>query len=293
MEKMKIKMGEFEDVFCPTCGSDSERRINFERNDGISFYGCIECNIEYASPRLVESALLNLYEGNSWRDQAYYENWTYEGWKKEKGKDYFLINQNVKLVKRFLNPGSSILDVGCDIGLTVKALEENRYFSEGVEVSSIGSKIAKEKTGINVHNLELNNYQSENRFDGVLLLDVLEHLKDPLDVLNECSKNLKKGGFIFIHTPHHKGLGTQYKKYLHRRGLKKDYKHFGFPAHLYSFDKKSLNKMLAKAGFKAIHFESWSKNLTRGNVNIFNYLFIKLIKKFSLSDYIVCVAKKN
>ena len=142
-------------------------------------------------------------------------------------------------------------------------------------------------------NGELHNYQADNQFDGLLLLDVLEHLKDPIKVLNDCSKNLKKGGYIFIHTPHHRGLSTQYKKYLHKKSLKKDYKHFGFPAHLYSFDKKSLNKMLYKTGFKAIHFESWSKNLTRGNVNVFNYIFVKLIKIFSLSDYIICVAKKN
>jgi SAM-dependent methyltransferase len=290
---VEIFKGELEHVFCPTCGPNAKRKIIFERQDGISFYNCKQCNIEYASPRLVERSLLNLYEGDSWRDKSYYENWTYENWKKEKGKDYFLVQENINLVKNFLKPGASILDVGCDIGLTVKALEENGYYSEGIEVSTIGSRIAKEKTGIKVHNIKLENYQSDIKFDGVFLLDVLEHLYNPMQVLNECADNLKQGGYIFLHTPHHKGLSTKYKKYLNKKGIKNDYQHFGFPEHIYAFDKKSLKEMLNKAGFDAIHFESWSNILTRGKVNIFNYIAVKLIKIFSLSDYIICVARKS
>jgi 2-polyprenyl-3-methyl-5-hydroxy-6-metoxy-1,4-benzoquinol methylase/ribosomal protein S27E len=289
---IKLK-GEFLDVHCPTCGPNTQRKSIFERRDGITFYSCLQCNIEYASPRLVESSLLNLYEGDAWRNKLYYENWTYENWKQEKGKDYFLVQENLKLVKFFLESGSSILDVGCDIGLTVRALEESGYYSEGVEVSKIGSKIAKEKTKIKVQNVKLENFQSDNLFDGVLLLDVLEHLNSPIQVLTECSDNLKQGGYIFLHTPHHRGLGTRYKKFLHKKGFKKDYKHFGFPEHIYSFDKKSLKAMLLKAGFATIHFESWPNQLTRGKINIVNYLMVKLIKFFSLSDYIVCVARKN
>ena len=78
--------GQLEHVSCPTCGPNSKRKLIFQRADGISFYNCLQCNIEYASPRLKEDELLNLYEGDGWRDKSYYENWTYENWKKEKGK---------------------------------------------------------------------------------------------------------------------------------------------------------------------------------------------------------------
>ena len=289
---MKKIVGNFEHVHCPTCGPNAKREITFKRQDGISFYNCLECNIEYASPRLVEESLFDLYEGDDWRDKSFYKDWTYESWKKSKGHDYYLIQENIKLINKFLKPGTSILDVGCDIGLTVKALEDAGYHSEGVETSSTGAQIAKEKTGIKVSNTLLSDFKSDKKFDGVLLLDVLEHLYDPVKVLKECAANQHKGGHIFVHVPHHKGLGTQYKKYLHKRGIKQDYGHFGFPAHIYGFDKKSLRKILKKSGYETIHFESWSNILTRGKVNIFNYIIVQLIKKFSLSDYIVCVARK-
>ena len=290
---LKNKLLKMESVNCPTCGADSRKKLIHKRDDDISFYRCLQCDIEYASPRLVESELLLLYEGDTWRDLSEYDNWTYKNWKDGKGQHYYLIEQNVKLVKKYLNKGSSVLDVGCDIGLTVKSLEENGFYSEGLEVSTVGAKIAKEKTRIKVHNMELGHYKSEIKFDGILLLDVLEHLYNPVKVLTECNDHMRQGGYIFIHVPHSNGLSTRLKRFLHMKGLKKGYKHFGFPAHIYAFNKRSLKAMLAKSGFETIHYESWPRSVTTGKINIFNYFVIKILKKFSLTDYIVCVAKKT
>jgi len=283
----------YEDVLCPTCGKNGDSALNYRREDGIGFYKCLDCNIEYASPRLIETELLKLYEGDDWKDLSKYNDWTYQNWKDSKGPHYYLVKENIKLVKKFLNKVSSVLDVGCDIGLTVKSLEENGYYSEGVEISSVGAKIAKEKTGIKVHNMELGSYKSEVEFDGVLLLDVLEHLYNPIKVLKECASHMKIGGYIFIHVPHHGGISTRFKRFLHKKGLKKGYKHFGFPAHIYAFDRRSLKAILTKSGFETVHYESWPSSITNGKVNFFNYIFVHIIKKLALSDYIICVAKKT
>jgi SAM-dependent methyltransferase len=283
----------YEEVNCPTCGDGTSNTLIYKRDDGIGFYKCLGCNIEYASPRLVEKELLKLYEGDDWKDLSKYENWTYDNWKNNKESHYYLVQENIKLVKKFLNEKLSILDVGCDIGLTVRSLEENGFYSEGVEISSVGAKIAKEKTGIKVHNMELESYKSEVQFNGVLLLDVLEHLYNPIKVLKECASHMKVGGYIFIHVPHHGGISARFKRFLHKKGLKKGYKHFGFPAHIYNFDKRSLKEMLKKSGFKTVHYESWPRAITNGKVDIFNYLLVTIIKKLALSDYIICVAKKQ
>jgi len=282
----------YEKVSCPTCGVDAQKELIHKRDDDVGFYKCLQCSIEYASPRLIETELLSLYEGDDWKDLSKYDDWTYENWKNNKEFHYYLVQENINLVKKFLNKGSSVLDVGCDIGLTVKSLEENGYYSEGVEISSVGARIAKEKTGITVHNMQLGNYQSDIKYDGVLLLDVLEHLYDPIKVLTECADRIKQGGYIFIHVPHHGGISTRFKRFLHKKGLKKGYKHFGFPAHIYAFDRRSLKAILAISGFETVHYESWPSSITNGKVNFFNYLFVHIIKKLALSDYMICVAKK-
>ncbi len=289
----RIKGKEMEEVLCPTCDNKANKELIYMHDNGVGFYKCLNCNIEYASPRLMEKELLSLYEGDDWKTLSDYDNWTYKKWKETKGPRFHLVQQNINLIKKFINSGGSILDVGCDIGLTVKSLEKNGYYSEGVEISSVGAKIAKEKTGITVHNIQLENYQSDIKFDGVLLLDVLEHLYDPIKVLTECGGHMKQGGYIFIHVPHHGGISTRFKRFLHRMGIKKGYKHFGFPAHIYNFDKRSLKAILARSGFETLHYESWPSAITNGKVNIFNYLPITIIKKLALSDYIICVAQKK
>jgi len=294
-ENMKFSgfEGTLEEVSCPTCGSAAQSNPVFQRQDGVGFHKCTSCNIEYASPRFTEESLLNIYESDTWKDRSHYDNWSYENWKTGQGQHYHLVQQNIQLVKKFLPVGSSILDVGCDIGLTVRGLNDIGYPSEGVEPGSIGAQIAKEKSGVTVHQMEIDTFQSNTKFDGILLLDVLEHLYNPVKTLQECGKHIKTGGHLFIHVPHHGGLGNRYKRFLHKIGIKKEYKHFGFPAHIYSFDRRSLRILLKKAGFETIHFESWPSQITRGEVTPLNYIPVQIMKTLSLSDYIICVSRKQ
>jgi len=291
MQENSFKNKKLVNVFCPTCGDKGRKNIHKYHN--IGFFQCNECEIEYASPRLSENDLLDLYQGNEWRDYKSYKDWNYKKWITKKDKSFFLVDENLKLVSRFLKKGSNVLDVGSDIGLTIVHLNINGFKSEGVEVSQIASKIANEILQAPTANTELKNFKNSHKYDGLLFRAVLEHLHDPVAVLRDCASKLKSGGLIFIDVPHYKGLSTRYKKFLHKIGIKKNYKHFGFPAHLYSFDKKSLRCMLDKAGFDAIFFESWPRALTTGKVNYFNRPFVEMQRRYCLTDYINVVARKR
>lgn len=289
VERFKDK--KLESAFCPTCGQNSPRRL-LHLFEGIGFYCCKSCNLNFASPRLVEGELLKLYQGDDWKSYENFENWKYDDWIVSNEVSYFISKLNLGLVEKFLKKGSKVLDVGCDIGLNIRHLNENGYQSKGVEISSIGSRIANEIIGVEVENIELKDFNSQEKFEGVMLMDVLEHLYDPIAVLKEINNRLNNEGIIFINVPHHAGISSRWKKFMHKIKLKKSFKHFGFPAHLYGFDKQSLNKMLNKSGFKVLHFESWPRAMTTNRLNVLNYFFVNLVRKFALSDYIICVAKK-
>ncbi len=293
MAKFESFHGALEEVVCPTCGPNQAARLLFKGDDGIGFYQCKDCNIQFASPRFAEESLLEIYDDESWVDAGEYEGWSYDQWKEKKDHTYWLVEQNLNLVKNFLPERSTILDVGSGIGLTVRHLNENNFVAEGLEPSSLISSIARENIGAPLHNIQIEDYKPGKLYDGVLMLDVLEHLYDPVRVLQRCSKLTRPGGYIFIHVPHHRGLGNIYKTARCRAGIKSKMKHFGFPWHIYSFDRKSLNAILGKADFIPVTFESWSHLLTEGKVNIFTRLPIYLAKKLARSDYIVCVAKKE
>ncbi|HDL00725.1 MAG TPA: methyltransferase domain-containing protein [candidate division Zixibacteria bacterium] len=145
-----------------------------------------------------------------------------------------------------------------------------------------------------IHHLKLEDYYPQTLYKAVVIWDVLEHLYDPIETLKACERVLEPGGFIFAQVPNLAGLSNRFKSVKCRTGIKNNnYGHFGFPWHLFSFNKSSLSKLVEAVGFTPLHFESWSHLYKDGKSGIINNLVISTIKKFCLSDYIIIVAKKT
>jgi SAM-dependent methyltransferase len=85
---------------------------------------------------------------------------------------------------------------------------------------------------------------TKERFDGITLSHVIEHVHDPLAVLRQCHALLKPGGWLWIETPNIDAQGhTRYG--ANWRGLEP-------PRHLVLFNHQSLSRALWEAGFKRI-----------------------------------------
>jgi len=285
--------GQLEETSCPTCGSDALRKLIFKDGE-IGFYVCDQCNLQFASPRFTELSMLNIYEQENFtKDYKDYREWNYSDWVKSGDRSYTVSLEKVKLIAEYLPKGSRILDVGCSIGLTVFLANKNGFDAQGVEPSKELFLIAKNSIGVPVENLQIQEFENSHPFDGVVIWDVLEHLYNPIEVLAACSSRLVPGGYLFAQIPNHRGVGNKLKELLCRVGLRKKYKHFGFPWHVYSFDKESLQKMFAKVGLTTIRFESWSKALMDAKSDPVSRFRIFLAKRFATTDYITVVARKQ
>lgn len=61
-------------------------------------------------------------------------------------------------------------------------------------------------------------WPSESRYDAVLLMDVLEHCPDDLQVLRQATGHVKPGGVLFITVPAFRALWSAHDVYLkHQR----------------------------------------------------------------------------
>lgn len=94
---------------------------------------------------------------------------------------------------------SDVLDVGCNTGRLLKN-ETERLNCYGVEINKAAATVA-EQAGIKiiaekVHNENL----GEEKFDLITLIDVFEHLNDPMPFLRQLVKALKPGGKLYIFT---------------------------------------------------------------------------------------------
>lgn len=99
--------------------------------------------------------------------------------------------------------GRKILSIGCGMGADLWFLTESNSVY-GIDLSGQAIQIAK-KHGLNARAGDVTKrlpYQA-NYFDTVVLKDILEHVLDPLSLLLEARRVVKKGGTIVISLPNH------------------------------------------------------------------------------------------
>jgi len=279
---------------CFLCNGHGRAYIIFKRTDGVGFYRCKKCGLVYASPRFDEQSLLNIYEGDGYVDEIYKIEWNgYEQWLES--PSFIMENRKVDLISRYLSSGSVILDVGCSVGLFVRLAIERGYDCRGIEPSSRFYEIGVERFRSPIEHSKLEDYKCEpESLDCIVLWDVIEHLYDPIDMINRCYGLLKKGGYLIVHVPNHNSISFRYKTMLCKTGLRgQEFRHFGYPWHVYNFNKKSLGILMAKGNFSPISWQSWCHAVRTGETGLFTPLVDSISNRFQLSSGILCVAEKR
>lgn len=159
-------------------------------------------------------------------------------------------------IQKLLNKKSSdihILDVGCSSGAFLNRAVTLGFFAEGVEPAPKAVKTAQ-LAGLNVRQGFLHEVEyANNEFDAVTLFEVIEHIKDPLPLLNEINRILRPGGILLIGTGNAeswtaKVMGANWEY------LRNDY-HGG---HISFYNPKSLAKVASKSGFQVASLKTRS-----------------------------------
>ena len=103
--------------------------------------------------------------------------------------------------------GKKILDVGCGGGILSESLANEGADVTGIDQGDRVIKIAKlhaKESGIKVKykhiNIEDFYKNTDERFDVITCLEMLEHVPDPNSIINRCSKLLMPGGKIYFST---------------------------------------------------------------------------------------------
>lgn len=151
----------------------------------------------------------------------------------------------------YLSPGAKILDIGCGDGSFIKQAKE-KFDCMGLEISEYLASLAR-KNGLNiiVGNFLLTDFANE-KYDGITLISLLEHLGDPEVAMKKCFSLLNKGGVLLIKTVNYGCLNRRIK-----RG---NWTGFRPPDHIIYFTPPSLKRLLRKIGFTKIKISSWAFN---------------------------------
>ncbi len=143
----------------------------------------------------------------------------------------------------------SLLDLGAHVGRLIQLAAERGWSAEGVELNPSTAAFAARETGLPVHRADASVLSAEGRrFNAVTLVDVLEHIPDPVPALASARSVLRPGGWIAVKVPHGR---VQLRKEHLRRALDRGYRPTVADnlVHVNHFGPRSLAMALERAGF--------------------------------------------
>ncbi|MEE9542360.1 MAG: class I SAM-dependent methyltransferase [Thermodesulfobacteriota bacterium] len=149
------------------------------------------------------------------------------------------VKANLKLEER-----AEVLEIGCATGHFLHLMASDGYVCSGIEPDVGFSAYGKKQLGLNVKTemLNLGEFQTK-KYDLICIFHALEHLVDPMEVLNTFHRAIKDNGYLFIEIP---DLTAAIRR---KRFDPETYFH---KAHLYDFTLETIKTYLAKTGFSII-----------------------------------------
>ena len=290
---------------CPVCSSSSQRpfkQSSFEIRklgaDSIKItdneYGktwdlsqCLNCSFVFANPAPTPHFIQTLY--------GQVEDPLYEDEARGRSKNFLKI---LSRLEKFCRSKGTLFDVGAATGILIRLADDRGWEADGIEPSVWAVKYAQEKYGLNIKEGAFEEASlPANYYDVVTMVDIVEHMSNPLEALKKAFEILKPGGILCLVTPDIKSLVARIagSKWWHFR-----------PGHLGYFSAKSLTKLLDLTGFAVLkknkyawtfsaHYllsrKKWLHFLIKNSRMAFFWKKISI--KLALSDSIEIYAKKD
>lgn len=167
----------------------------------------------------------------------------YEGYSREDYLSPVTVKRYHELLDDFeqYRQTGKLLDVGCGIGLFLIEAKKRGWEVYGTEFTDKAMAVC-ESAGLNMQQGKLNpDLYRENEFDVVTSFEVLEHIYNPQEEIQNIKKILRPGGLFYFTTPNFNAL--------ERRWLKGKYDVIAYPEHLSYYTKKTADYLLTKNGF--------------------------------------------
>ncbi|MGY2134540.1 class I SAM-dependent methyltransferase [Hymenobacter sp. HD11105] len=194
------------------------------------------------------------------------------GWKSAQAEHShsYLLPATTSYLKKY--KVQSLLDIGTGNGSTLP-----HWLSQGIKVAAIepdneGFSLASQHNRADVRKLGVGDAipaEWRGAFDGIVCLEVIEHLFDPVQLVNTVNIALSKGGVLIISTPYHGYI----KNVVLAIAGKWDFHHHPkrVGGHIKFWSRNSLTSLLNEAGYEECSFKG---------VGRFPYLWKSMIMVF-------------
>ena len=101
--------------------------------------------------------------------------------------------------------GSSVLDIGCGGGILSEALARSGALVTAIDLSPHALAVAKEHAEQQALHIDYQliasaDFKPPHAFDVVTCMELLEHVPNPAELIQDCTRLVKPGGLVFFST---------------------------------------------------------------------------------------------
>ena len=153
-------------------------------------------------------------------------------------------------VKHHYEP-PKLLDIGSGFGMMLQTAKSMGFHATGVEFCKPLADRAREQ-GFDVYNCDVNDMQSDLMFDTITMMDIIEHLVDPVAVLKSLRARLKPTGELILYTPDHSSMIVSVASWLYRLGRTSAIDNIFACSHTCFFTAETLKATAERAGFEVL-----------------------------------------
>ncbi len=225
-----------EDVVCDFCGSEAFQLIGKELDYDIR--QCDKCRLVYINPQPTADEIPGFYD-NMYLDDSPDE-------VAARGLGY-TEKQLRRIVRRRKPDGGKLLDIGCGFGAVLAEMAKfSEWTLEGVEIGDNAINYARKRVpSARIHDGTVDDVDFEpGTFDCIMMITVLEHVKNPTAVLERITKWLAPGGMLVIQTPHVEPF-IKLQQHVPQVPI-----YFEAPRHLFDFSPRTLAMYFERSGCK-------------------------------------------
>lgn len=259
-------------------GEDFEYRTS---PDKFTAMQCRSCGLVYLNPRPIFEEFERIYPPN------------YHAFEFSEGEFGFVFKVRRRLEARRLlgwcknlPEDAKIIDIGCGDGFHLELLKDfgkKTWTLEGIDADERAASMAQKK-GLTVHCGLLENLDLKvESYDLAILIQTIEHIADPPQLLREVRSLLRPGGRIVIVTDNTDSFDFTLSK-------KRFWGGYHFPRHWNLFNKKTIGQLAEKIEME-VEILTTQVSPVNWVYSIRNFLTDKkapvwLIKQFSLKSTI-------
>ncbi|WP_300754565.1 class I SAM-dependent methyltransferase [uncultured Brachyspira sp.] len=183
-------------MICEVCGSDNYSEIGTIKNIWQSdkkVYQCCNCSL-YFIDLPTDEEIYALYKNE------YHNNIKNKLFETAKSKmRYARSLSQFNFIKNYIDfYNKKVCEIGAFDGLLLNIFKKNGCDVYGYELNDNARLYAKNKYDID---LKPNFLESKEKYDIIMLSHVIEHFKNPFDVLIKIKNMLKDDGYLYIEVP--------------------------------------------------------------------------------------------